>query len=264
MIRGGREGYDRLRVLARVHEANTTALLDRVGVAPGMRCADVGCGGGDVTFVLARLVGPGGSVVGLDMDQVKLDLAAEQAAELGLDNVRFQAADITDWSEPGAYDLVYSRFLLEHLRRPVELLRQMWAAVRPGGVIVVEDADFDGCFTDPQNAGHDFYQRVYTEALRRRGGDAAIGRKLYRLCLEAGIPDPEFGIVQGAAASGEIVELPHLTLAASAEAVIAEGIASAEEVERARAEMEAFGRLPGSVVGGPRVCRVWQRREDDA
>ena len=142
----------------------------------------------------------------------------------------------------------------------------MWAAVRPGGVIVVEDADFDGCFTDPQNAGHDFYQRVYTEALRRRGGDAAIGRKLYRLCLEAGIPDPEFGIVQGAAASGEIVELPHLTLAASAEAVIAEGIASAEEVERARAEMEAFGRLPGrwSAARASAACGSGVRMTHDA
>ena len=217
MIRGGREGYDRLRVLARVHGANTSTLLDRVGVTPGMHCLDVGCGGGDVTFVLARMVGPDGSATGLDMDQVKLDLAGQQAVELGLGNVRFQEADITSWSEPGAYDLVYSRFLLEHLRRPVELLREMWAAVRPGGTIVVEDADFDGCFTDPPNAGHEFYQRVYSEALRRRGGDATIGRKLHRLCLEAGIPDPDFEVVQGVAASGEIVELPHLTLAASAD-----------------------------------------------
>ena len=43
-----------------------------------------------------------------------------------------------------AYDLVYSRFLLQHLSRPVELLPRMWAAVRAGGVIAVEDADFDG------------------------------------------------------------------------------------------------------------------------
>ncbi len=198
------------------------------------------------------------------MDQIKLDLAGQQAVELGLGNVRFQEADITGWSEPGAYDLVYSRFLLEHLRRPVELLREMWAAVRPGGTIVVEDADFDGCFTDPPNAGHEFYQRVYSEALRRRGGDATIGRKLHRLCLEAGIPDPDFEVVQGVAASGEIVELPHLTLAASAAAVIAEGTASADEVERARADMEAFGRLPESVVGGPRIGRVWRRREAGA
>ena len=60
------------------------------------------------------------------------------------------------------------------------------------------------------------------------------------------------------------MELPHLTLAASADAVIAEGIASADEVERALADMEAFGRVPESVVGGPRIGRVWRRREADA
>lgn len=73
MIRGGREGYERLLVLARERWPDTAALFERVGLTPGMRCIDLGCGGGEVTLEMARLVGPGGSVTGIDLDEVKLD-----------------------------------------------------------------------------------------------------------------------------------------------------------------------------------------------
>ena len=108
MLRGGRWGYDRLRILARVRRAETLELLGRAGVSPGQRCVDLGSGGGEVSFELAR----------------------EAAAERGVANVEFRAANVNDWAQPGAYDLVYCRFLLQHLSRPGDLLRRMWEAVR--------------------------------------------------------------------------------------------------------------------------------------
>ena len=68
LIRGGIAGRERLRVLARVMRPATLALLERAGVTAGLRCLDVGCGGGDVTFDLASLVGITGHVVGVDLD----------------------------------------------------------------------------------------------------------------------------------------------------------------------------------------------------
>jgi hypothetical protein len=64
--------------------------------------------------------------------------------------------------------------------------------VRPGGVLAVEDADFDGLFCDPPNEGFDFYWRTMLRLVERRGGDATHGRKLRRHFLEAGIPDPSW------------------------------------------------------------------------
>src|SRR4051812_22453383 len=80
IIRGGLAGRERLRVLARAMHPTTAALLDRVGVAPGMDCLDVGCGGGDVTRELARRVAPAGHAVGMDRDVAKLAIAREEAA----------------------------------------------------------------------------------------------------------------------------------------------------------------------------------------
>ena len=84
VLRVGREGYERVGVLAAVRRASTLKFFELAGLRPGMRCADVGCGNGDATFELAKLVGPAGSVVGFDMDQAKLEPAHAIARERGL------------------------------------------------------------------------------------------------------------------------------------------------------------------------------------
>src|SRR5438876_9709070 len=97
IIRGGVEGRERLRLLSRILRPTTLALFDRVGVRPGMRCLDVGCGGGDVTLELGRLVGPAGRVVGIDIDATKLDLARQEAAAHGVAIVEFRHAGLDTW-----------------------------------------------------------------------------------------------------------------------------------------------------------------------
>ena len=87
---------------------------------PGLR-------GGAVSLELA---GPTGSVVGLDVDQAKLNLARQAARERGLGNVVFEAGDVNAWGAPGEYDLVYRRFLLRHLARPAGLA-SAWSTSGP-------------------------------------------------------------------------------------------------------------------------------------
>src|SRR5437773_8769793 len=119
IIRGGVEGRERLRLLSRILRPTTLALFDRVGIRPGMRCLDSGCGGGDVTLELARLVGAAGHVVGIDIDATKLDLARQEAAAQGLGHVEFRQIGIDQWQPQREFDLVYARFLLTHLTDPV-------------------------------------------------------------------------------------------------------------------------------------------------
>jgi ubiquinone/menaquinone biosynthesis C-methylase UbiE len=261
VIRGGHEGYKRLQLLAAALGPHSHALFDQVGIAPGARCLDVGCGGGEVSFELARRVGPSGSVVGVDMDEVKLSLAREAAAERGLEHVEFRAMNVYDLSEPAVYDLVYCRTLLQHLSRPVAVMQRMWAAVGPGGSIVVEDVDFHASFCEPPNPGFEFFLRTYCEALERRGGDPAIGLKLFRYFLEAGIPGATVGVVQRVEAAGETKWLTHSTLAATEEAIVSEGIATAGEVATALAALADATADPATIIGLPRTFQVWARRE---
>ena len=260
MIRGGRLGYERLQVLARSWAPTTSALFDRIGLRAGTACLDLGCGAGDVTFEMARRTGPGGRVVGVDMDEVKLDLARRAATAQGLSTVEFRSADVYVWAEPETYDLVYCRNLLQHLSRPVDVLRAMWGAVRAGGVLAVEDADFEGSFCDPPNAGFAFWMEAYQRVLERHGGDPLTGRKLHRYFSAAGIPAPQVTVVQRVDVDGEAKTLPGSTIEATAEAIIREGIASTAEIDAALAALRDVSADPHSIVGSPRLFQVWSRR----
>lgn len=260
MIRGGVEGYERLQVLARARWHYTAELFEDIGIGPGMHALDLGCGGGAVTFEIARIVGPEGFVAGIDMDEVKLDLARAAALEGGVTNVEFRLANVNDWNEAETYDLVFCRFLLEHLSRPLDLLKRMWAAVQPGGAVAVEDADFDGVFCDPPNDGYEFWARTYPEVLRRHGGDPQIGRKLYRYFLEAGMPHSTMKLTQDVNTEGLAKTLPLTTVEATADAIRDEKLATDEEIGAALASLAAFTDDPSTIVSGPRVFQVWSRR----
>src|SRR5881394_387811 len=92
-IRGGKEGKKRLDLLARVMLPTTMQLLDRVGLISGMKCLDVGCGGGPVAISMARVVGSEGRVLGTDTDAEILALATEDAEAAQVTNVQFQQQD---------------------------------------------------------------------------------------------------------------------------------------------------------------------------
>ncbi len=128
IIRGGAEGKKRLEVLARVMWPTTSRLLVEAGLAPGMTCLDLGCGGGDVSLQLAASVGPRGYVIGVDMDEIKLDLARQTGTRLGQANVQFRRLNVQDWDEESQYDFIYCRFLLTHLADPLHVL---WKTLKP-------------------------------------------------------------------------------------------------------------------------------------
>src|SRR5262245_65959467 len=94
VLRGGELGAQRLRLLTRVVWPTTRDFLREVGVAPGMRCLDVGCGSGGVTLRLARRVGPTGHATGIDTDERCLELARQEAARRGLP-ADFRAVSVT-------------------------------------------------------------------------------------------------------------------------------------------------------------------------
>src|SRR4029450_8145947 len=111
------------------------------GLRPGMRCLDVGCGGGDVSFELAQIVGPEGRVTGLDMGETKLGLARQEAAPRQLSTVEFRRAEIGAAELESGFDLVYARFLLTHLNDPMTALAKMRRARRRGGGLAGEGVE---------------------------------------------------------------------------------------------------------------------------
>jgi SAM-dependent methyltransferase len=260
VIRGGLEGQKRLALLGRTLWPTTSDLLERAGLAAGMTCLDLGCGGGDVALCLAEWVGPSGTVVGLDIDATKVELAREQAAEVGVSNVRFEEGDATTWSESGQYDFIYCRFLLTHLPQPEPLLLQMWAALKPGGRVAVEDIDFAGHFCFPPNRAFERYVELYGRVVARRGGDAEIGRRLFDLAGAAGWTDRRISVIQPTFFESEGKELGLVTLRNVADAILAEGLATEDELRATIDEFQTFVADPQTIVSLPRIFQVWASR----
>jgi 2-polyprenyl-3-methyl-5-hydroxy-6-metoxy-1,4-benzoquinol methylase len=131
VIRGGLQDRERLRVLARVMWPTTRVVVEPL-VTSESRCLDVGCGGGDVTTELARLA-TYGSVVGVDLDETKLDLARSEAADAGLSNVAYRVEDVMHPISDGErFDVVYMRFVLTHLPDPAGAVSKPARASRSG------------------------------------------------------------------------------------------------------------------------------------
>jgi len=260
VIRGGQEGKRRLEILARVMWPTTFQLLKRIGVCEGMFCLDLGCGGGDVAIGIARLVGAKGRVVGIDMDSIKLGAARQEAARQGLSHVEFRDGNVLEWSEESAYDLIYARFLLTHLRDRDVLVARMRRALRPGGVLAVEDIDFTGYFCHPSNDAFNRYVELYRAVVLLRGGDPDIGPKLHNLLFQAGFQSVSLHLVQPVHVDQEGKEICLSTLVNIAEAVLAEGITQEAELSAVISELERFTLDATTIVGFPRVFQAWGRR----
>jgi SAM-dependent methyltransferase len=239
---------------------STRALLAGVGIPPGSTCLDVGCGGGDVTFELARAVGPSGRVVGVDRDRTKLEIAQREAGDLRLSNMVFDDRDLTAWQPGESFDIVYARFILTHLASPAALVATLCRCIRPGGAMIVEDIDFRGHFCEPDCPAFRRYVELYTRTVQNRGADPNIGPRLPALLREAGLHRVEMSLVHPAALEGGVKLLCCVTLETIADAVLEDGLVTEQELGKTIEELYTFARDPQTVMGGPRVFQAWGRR----
>jgi SAM-dependent methyltransferase len=103
----------------------------------GNRVLDIGCGFGDTTQELARLVAPGGRAVGVDVSEPFVETATTEARAAGIANVGFLAGDVQVMELPGPFDYVFSRMGVMFFANPVAALRNIRDAMAPGGHLCV-------------------------------------------------------------------------------------------------------------------------------
>lgn len=130
---------ERLVWQAGVLRPYTERLLRLAGIEPAMRVLNVGCGAGGVTMRLAELVGPSGSVTGVDRGAEPLALAARRAEPAGLSSIRFHQAAVEDFTAAETFDAVVGRYVVIHQADPVGFLRAAGRHVAPGGILAFHE-----------------------------------------------------------------------------------------------------------------------------
>jgi len=256
IISGGQEGKKRLNVLSEILKDHTRALLETDGSISGNRMLDLGCGGGNVALMAARMVGPEGAVTAIDFDTEIIALARQDASEAGIHNVSFEARSAYDIGFDQEFDIAYSRFLLSHLNDPLRVLKNMIRSTRPGGKIIVEDVQFSGHFCYPPCPAFDAYLHYYSTAAINNGQNPEMGITLTDLFDKAGIDRLKLDMIQPVFTGGEGKRMAGITLEKIKPMVIKQGIADEETINRVLNELEAFTQNRHTLMSLPRIFRV--------
>jgi ubiquinone/menaquinone biosynthesis C-methylase UbiE len=235
------------------------------GIGPGMRVLDIGSGAGDVAMLAAELVGPTGSVVGLDRDPASVAWATRRVGEAGVTNIRFQAGEFNEFTDSQPFDALVGRFILMYLPDPTATLRHLSQQLHSGASIAFFEPDFTvpSCvfpeMPDFKRCG-DWIQ----EALRRSGARIDMGMHLYATYRYAGFVDTTTTVshLSGCGVSREMVEFFTETIRSVLPKLEQYAIATREEVriDTLADRLEAAGRAADPQWVSTRYIAAWAKK----
>ncbi|MEM2140991.1 methyltransferase domain-containing protein [Nitrososphaera sp.] len=182
------EEMNRLQTQAEEFSPFVGASLERMGIVSKMKVADIGCGTGNVSFAMSKVVGPKGSVVGVDANPTAVNYCMTIAKRKRIRNTKFVVGDAQNTSLPThAFNAVYSRFLFQHLKDPAACLAEMVRITKPNGMVMVEDCDLSKWVIEPANPHVEQLWTWYEGIIKAKGSDPFVGKKLYRMFVDAGM-----------------------------------------------------------------------------
>jgi SAM-dependent methyltransferase len=233
------EAGQRFGALAALFDGSTFRHLSALGLRSGWRVWEVGAGGPSVPAWLADQTGADGEVVASDIDPTWI------AGPDPSPNLRVLRHDVGIDPPPGGpFDLVHARLVLVHVPQREQALAAMVSVLRPGGWLVVEEADPALqpllCLEDdgPAQQLANRLKTGFRQLMAERGVDLAYGRKLPRLLREAGLVDvaaDAYFPITGPAC----VELERATTEQLRDRLLGAGLATAEDVEQHLANLSA-------------------------
>ena len=183
---------ERLIQQSQLYDAVTRRFFREAGISSGMKVLDIGSGPGDVALTAAELVGPEGAVVGVDVNPAILETARARAQAAGFTNVEFVAGDARTLDLGNDFDALTGRLVLMYMADPADALKQLATRLRPGGIAAFQEADFTPYRqmyrpdTPLANKLIDWVLAVF----ERSGAHSGMGLDLYRVFVEAGLPEP--------------------------------------------------------------------------
>lgn len=256
----GVDDAERARLLAQcaMHRAEAELLIDRIGLHPGGRALDVGCGPLGVLDLLAERVGRTGRVVGLDREERYLAIARQELDARGLGGVELLAGDATATGlRPASFDLVHERLVLNNVPRPDAVVAEMVRLTRPGGYVAVQDVDWMTWTCLP---AHPDWDLLRDAAAAVWSGDVRLGRRLPALLRAAGLVDVELVPHLRVFRPGEPYHRLLVRFVALHRArMLDQGMLSAPQLDAAVARLEDHLADPSTVVLYATFFQAWGR-----
>ncbi len=254
----GQSDHDRLRMISEIHDEATQDLLRLAGLAPGFRFVEFGCGLG---YVTRWAVSEGARGTGIDINQEQVNACELLADAEGLTGADFHVGSVYEPEfEPDSVDMTYCRWLLVHLNRPVDAMRAIYKILKPGGVMICEEAGVGQVYTEPRSEAYAEMVDIALKAGKARGVNYDGGRYAHIWAKEAG-----FELVHAAAYHPHYLTGPHKsfwnwTLRNAVQRLVDEGGLSQERFDELVAGMTAADNSPDTVVAHCRMHQLIARK----
>jgi ubiquinone/menaquinone biosynthesis C-methylase UbiE len=255
----------RLSLQGQIIRPITERLLRQLGIREGLRVLDLGCGAGDVSMLAAEMVGPAGSVIGIDQSVEAIGRAEARVRASGYQQVSFCVSSVEEFSSAELFDVVIGRYVLIHQPSPSDFLRAARRHVRPGGVIGFHEI----------SCHHELYSLPKAPLFQRMAKLLKIGASAFpsydaagRLLEHfgaAGLPHPELfaEMPVGGGVDSPLYAWMAETVRSLMPLLVKQGVTSEEELaidtleERLRSQVV---KTRSQLVCPPQVC-AWARLE---
>jgi ubiquinone/menaquinone biosynthesis C-methylase UbiE len=253
----------RLELQHNVWKQETDCVVRKAGFKPGDRLLDMGSGPGFLTFDLADLVGPSGSVLALDNSEFFIEHLRREARAQNLDWVRGEVADIREYAfEESSLDGAISRWVLMFLSDPEAVLARIARALRPGGTLaVMEYVQFKSMSLWPDGRN---FRRLYDavfDLIAQFGGDADVGGRIPGLLQHTGFEVVELYPMMRVGRSGSPLWIWLDAATRNHPNLVEAGLLSAPELEAFEKEWDERSKDPTAFFTAPPVlATIAQRR----
>jgi protein-L-isoaspartate O-methyltransferase len=243
-------------------DEHTESVLRRAGLRSGMHVLDVGSGGGDVSLLVAKIVGEAGTVLGVERAASSVEAATNRVRALGAGNISFEVSELATFETERAFDAIVGRFVLAYVPERVAVLRRLVRALRAGGIVVFQELDMSPICQVPPSELFEQARRWVLDAFTAGGAEVDMGTQLFAAFRAAGLPAPAMTAATPVVGGANSIGYTHLVLALRSllPKLESTGVTSASIgvdtlLERLREDAAAHDR----VMFASRIVSAWTR-----
>jgi ubiquinone/menaquinone biosynthesis C-methylase UbiE len=261
LLGDGDKEIDRLRFQHTVWGPVTAKFLDRIGVAEGWRALDVGSGPGFVSMDIRKRIGDSGHLTALEPSESFRTWFAKRIAEQNWTNVQIVPGNSFEAELPEAFfDLIFVRWVIGFVPDHREFLLPLVKALKPGGIIAIQDYIHEGCALFPHGGAWDKFPQMMREWWRSGGGDPYVAAKLPKVMRDLGLTIIDFTptTLTGGPDSA-VMEWMERYLYSQLSVMVERGIATRTEAEAVMSDWMSHRSNPDTIFFSPFVVDLAAR-----